>query len=507
MAIISSVGSLQSVTGAAAKTPALPVWGGGASGLTGWDYDPWTYITLYQTQPHIRKCVDFIARNVAQLGIHVFRRVSDTDRARLADHQLADWLNTPTPYVTRYRLIETLLQDLGIFFNAYWLKVRERGRIALQRLPPQEIQVAGGLVPSFYRWTRDTGEPWDIPASEVVAFNGFSPSTPLVGLSPIETLRRILAEDLAATEHRAAVWRNAARIEGVVERPLAAKAWSPEQVDSFRGQWQTKFGGAAGVGAVPVLQEGMTFKPIAFSARQTEYSNVRKLTGEECAAAYHIPLPMVGFLDHATFSNITEQHKNLYQDTLGPWCEWLVQELERQLLPECEDTDRVYVEFNIAAKLQGSFEEQAQALQTLVGRPIMTANEGRARLNLPALTEPGANQLIRPLNTAPETAAPPDDLAVDEPAITAAITETWKRQAAVLGKVDDAQRAAAFDNDRWTRELAADLAPIYRRAGCSELIAQQRARRLAFIVNDDTRMLLGAGIAAFDADRKADYVP
>ena len=42
-----------------------------------------TYAQLYTQQPNVRVCVDFLARNIAQLGLHVFRRVSDTDRERL----------------------------------------------------------------------------------------------------------------------------------------------------------------------------------------------------------------------------------------------------------------------------------------------------------------------------------------------------------------------------------------------------------------------------------------
>jgi sulfate transport system permease protein len=46
------------------------------------------------------------------------------------------------------------------------------------------------------------------------------------------------------------------------------------------------------------------------------------------------------------------------QGWLGPWLAMIEQEIELQLLTEFTDTQGVYVEFNIAEKLQGSFEEQ-----------------------------------------------------------------------------------------------------------------------------------------------------
>ena len=33
-----------------------------------------SYGRLYATQPSVRICVDFLARNVAQLGLHLYRR-------------------------------------------------------------------------------------------------------------------------------------------------------------------------------------------------------------------------------------------------------------------------------------------------------------------------------------------------------------------------------------------------------------------------------------------------
>ena len=67
------------------------------------------YGAMYETQPNVRTVIDFIARNIAQLGIHAYRRVSDTDRERLIDHQVIGWLTTPNPQITQYRLIEALM--------------------------------------------------------------------------------------------------------------------------------------------------------------------------------------------------------------------------------------------------------------------------------------------------------------------------------------------------------------------------------------------------------------
>src|SRR3972149_5122408 len=107
------------------------------------------YSTLYRTQPNVRTCVDFLSRNIAQLGLHVFERVSETDRRRLRDHPLAVLLGKPNPWTTRYRLVESLMGDLGIYFNAYWLKIGGPQK-ALLRVPPSLVTSAGQLAPTGY---------------------------------------------------------------------------------------------------------------------------------------------------------------------------------------------------------------------------------------------------------------------------------------------------------------------------------------------------------------------
>lgn len=361
----------------------------------------WTYQQIYERQPNVRTVIDFLARNLAQLKFHVYRRVSDSDRQRLIDYPLARWLTRPNPLMTRYRLFETTIQDFCIYWCAYWLKVRTNTGVvsALVRLPPDTIEVDGWISPSRFYWTWPDGMTYTLLPQDLVYFSGYSPVNPILGISPLETLRRTLQEEAAATQYRQSFWENAARIEGIIERPATAEKWTNEKRTRFRELWEHQFSGVRNAGRMAVLEEGMTWKNTSYSARDAEYISAKKLTREEVAAQYHVPLTMVGILEHATFTNIIEQRKQLYGDTLAPWCAMLEEEIMRQLLPECPDWEDVYVEANIAEKLKGQFEEQAASIQTLTGRPVMTPNEARARLNLPSIKDdPTADELARPLN-------------------------------------------------------------------------------------------------------------
>ncbi|WP_204519787.1 phage portal protein [Actinomyces procaprae] len=461
--------------------------------------DDWRvdYEDIWRTQDAVRTVVDFLARSIASLSPHVFERVSDTDRVRVTDHSLARLLSAPNPRTTRYRLLNDLVHDIAIFDTAYWLKIRIGDAFGLVRVPPRMVTPRGGswISPEYYELRGDRGSR-KVPPDQLVHFRGYSPDGDLTGTPPMEALRQALAEGFEAGRMRSQVLRNGARASGYLQRPKDAARWSEEAREKFARSWASQYTGAnaSSGGGTPILEDGMTFVKVAQTADELQYVEVRKLTREEVAAAFHVPAPMVGILDHATFSNIREQHKQLYQDTLGPWLDMIEQEIALQLIPDVEPTRRLYVEFDIQAKLRGSLDEEAQSLYQAAGGPYMTRNEVRARRNLPAL--PGGDELITPLSvtttggdaaptTTGDTASedPPDDdgdeeaksapLSVKAGARRAAptaeqirqardsaeqtLTRFFRRQRDSVLSVLGAKAADWWDSRRWDKELSDDL--------------------------------------------------
>jgi HK97 family phage portal protein len=360
------------------------------------------YDQIWRTQPAVRRAVTFLARNIAQLGVHMYERRGDADRSKLTDHPLAALLNQPNGHTTLYRFLNTLVHDFAIYDVAYWWKLKGPEGVQarqLEHLPPQLMTPKGSnwLTPEFFefRGQRDTQL---IPAEQVLYFRGYGGISD-TGTSPLESLRQVLREEWTAGEMREQIMSNGARISGYLERPTDAPEWSDAARERFRSGWKAQYTGSGpGAGGTPILEDGMTFKPAAQTAKELQYIEGRKLTDEEVCRSYFIPPPMIGILDNATFSNITEQHKMLYQDCLGPWLKMIEQEIGLQLIPEFEPVNptRFYVEFNLREKLTGSFEERQAAIQSAVGGPTMTTNEARALDNRPPVE--GGDDLIRPLN-------------------------------------------------------------------------------------------------------------
>lgn len=392
-----------------------PYWGGVDAGyLPGtqrWTDGSWSEVMeytpshLWRTQPYLRTVVDFLARNVAQLALQVFTRGPDNDRSRLRDGPMAEIVRMPNSNRTFYELIVALVSDLALYDNAYWMPTQDaNGDWRILPLPADWVTpyTDDPLAVQRYYVRKPNGETVELAADKVLHFHGWDPCALTTGSSPVGTLKLILAEQMEAMSYRQQIWRRGGRVGAVLERPVDAPAWNEDASKQFRADWQSTWTGRDGpkAGGTPILEDGMKLTRIGFSAHEDQFVEAAKLNLQTVASVYHVNPVMVGLLDNANYSNVREFRRMLYGDTLGPILAALEARINTFLLPWIGESPDTYVEFNIAEKLQGSFEEQASVMSTMVGRPIMTANEGRSRFNLPAIDDPetGADELITPLN-------------------------------------------------------------------------------------------------------------
>ncbi|EYT84003.1 phage portal protein [Streptomyces sp. Tu 6176] len=373
---------------------------------------------VWETQPSVRKVVDYIARQLCTIPWHVYERVSDTDRRRVTDHPLAQLLGQPAPHRSPARLWHATLVDWLIY-----------DRWCQQLLPSADTASGYELrrkpARRFHILADDDDEPDALhlmsshgPA-EVVTLpapylydHGYA-TVGADGTSPMLTLRHILAEQAEAVEWRRSVWRSGARVPAVIERPAEAPAWSKTAKERFQAAFNAFMGRGAQAGGTPILEDGMKLVTVeAFKPVDTQDIEGRRLTDAEVASAYHIAPELVGARE-GTFSNIDAFRQMLFTISLGPYVTQWQDVLNSMLVPLVAPGTNLYVEANLEAKLRGSFTEQAALLQTAVGAPYMLRSEARAVQNLPHVD--GTDELVTPLNVIVGGLASPRDTAPDAP--------------------------------------------------------------------------------------------
>jgi len=473
---------------------------------------------LWRTQPYLRTLVTFLARNVAQLGLQSFQRVSDTDRRRLRDDPLPMLMQRPNPSQTTYELIFNLVADLALWDEAIWLVRPDTAAPSqwnITPISPSWVNRRGGgdvFSPAWIEFmVPGIGLPVQIPTEDLLWFHGWNPGRPSSSSSPVEALKQILAEQISAQQYRQQVWARGGRVGGFLTRPAGAK-WDPKTRDRFQRQWRERYAGNDGqqAGGTPILEDGMTYQRVGFSAHEDEFIDNAKLSFATVASVFHVNPTMVGLLDNANFSNVREFRKMLYGDTLGSTISMIEDRINTFLVPKISKTTDAYVEFNIAEKLRGNFEEQALAISSATGRPWMTADEARALNNMRSLGGDSA-ELVTPLNVLVGGQASAHDSGSQNvvadpvapkaflPAVKAGpvlakstdardewrgkaeevLTRFFKRQQqVVLTRLGAKAGPDWWDEDRWNTELAKDLYSLAVTAATQ--IGRKQAETLGF---------------------------
>lgn len=361
-------------------------------------------LNLWKTQPALRKVVTFAARQIGAIPWHAYLRVSNNDRVRVETSPAELKMRRPSKFVSGFKLWHDIAVDKMVFDLFCVLNINGD----LVRIPPRLLELKAdflGQVLQIILHTPAGEDDIDLTDAPMAISWGWHPNGG-GGVSPMYTLSQILEESRRSIEWRNTQWDNSPKINGILKRPADAPRWGDGQRDRFLQSWRNWRDTPRGSGT-PLLEDGMDYEVLQdVVPKDSNVTEGRMLTDAEVASAFHIPPELVG-ARAGNFSNIGAFRQMLFGPTLGPLYTELFQAVNAGLVPSIDQTPGLYVEQDREAAINGSFLEQAQLLSTLIGGPVMTRAEGRAKLNLPFID--GTDELIVPLNVTEGGQASPQD--------------------------------------------------------------------------------------------------
>ena len=176
--------------------PVHSTWGKGLSvvdaGVPLLNYSPLPTdpLTIWKTQPAVRKVVGFAARQFATIPWHAYQQVDDTDRRRKRKSSAENIMRNPMPMVTGYMFWEQLITDRLLYDNCLAILAGD----VLVRVPPRLIRVKSDQlgVPREI-WMAAPGDMDDINLTDAPKISTWGwHSDRAGGVSPMHTLAAIL---------------------------------------------------------------------------------------------------------------------------------------------------------------------------------------------------------------------------------------------------------------------------------------------------------------------------
>lgn len=365
--------------------------------------------------PMVQACVTLISESMAQLPLELFRRVgNDGGREPARDHPLYNILKyAPNPWQTPFERMESAQNSAGLRGNAYnYIDRTKRGEISgLYPVDVDKVTVLkGGDLRPYYRI--GSGEPLSQEHIHHVRWASFDN---YVGLSPIMVHANDIGHLQALRDYAAKSFRHGSALSGVLERPKdAPRIESQAAVDRITDGWKERFSRSMNPGAVALLQEGMTFKPLTLSNVDLELIQALNLGGADIARIYKTPLPMVGSVESIKYDNVENLQIQFVVYCLMSWIRRHEQAMQRDLLGTKERAE-FFIEFNVGGLLRGNITARYAAYA--VGRQWgwLSINDIRRLENQPPV--PGGDVYLQPLNMIDATKPLPNPGSADPKAV------------------------------------------------------------------------------------------
>lgn len=445
------------------------------------------YAEMYRRQLMVYTVCRKIGISVARLDLKVGQpSASGVDDA--SDSDYARLLASPNPRMSARAFWLWMATTKEIYGESMAVKLRDRkGRVrelhpmhpantVVRRTDEDEIEYI------FTSGVRNTTLMPPVPEADVVHFKTYNPDNLMRGMSQLEPLRRTLANEDAIRRANSAWWNNGARPSMVLT--MSGKL-SKEAAERLKANWNGAHAGAGKMGGTAILEEGMDAKPIQLTAEEMQYIESRKLDREEVCMAADIPPPVIHILDKATFSNITEQMRSMYRDTMAPRLGEFESDLDLQLAPDFDSA--LKARFDLDGVLRGDFETRAEAVSKLVTNGIMKPAEARPMFSLgkagPEADQLYANQATQPLGTPVAGSLPPAGAPGALPPAKAPLAIEGPRPDAVraerslMGRVGGVKSATAGDRQQLVDEHGRQLRKLFEAQRADALA---RAARKAF---------------------------
>jgi len=338
------------------------------------------------TRPVARSVVkDFETRR----GLQKFMTGAVDGIEEITEHPLLDLIHNVNPWSNFSDLIELTSMFMDMTGSAYWYLIKNGLKIPKQIwcIPAQFVTpIPGKTLDDYitgYKFKRGSNEVI-LPVEDIIPFHFPNPKNEMVGLSVVNGVAEAVYNNSQMNIYEAALFENKASIDGIFESD--ATIMQP-QVDRAREDFNTKFTGMSNAGKRPILPPGMKFTPTAQTRQELAYVEGRRLTMQEIAAGFNVPIAM--FDPSANRANVEAAAWHHAKFGVQPRCRKIEEHCNERLVPMFGPN--LLLAFDNPVPDDNRYLLEARTKQT--GVPFLTIDESRAEVGKDPLDIKGVSDV------------------------------------------------------------------------------------------------------------------
>ena len=367
-------------------------------------------------------CARVIAEGLAQVPCRLMKEDAKGSLVEARDNPLF-WLlkHKPNDWQTSFELREQMGLHLAFDHNAFVFINRVRGEIKeLYAFQPGNVVVAQNDDMELTYKVKVDGREQTIPAADMwhvrgPSWNGFR------GNDAIKLAAKTIGLAQATERYGTKLFENGARPGGILTTKAGAQPLNPEQRKEIMTLWQAQNRGVDNAHKTVMLPFDLDFTTVSGSANEAQWIENRKFLIKEICRFFRVLPIMVMQTGATSYASVEQLFLAHLTHTLMPWYERFEQSAENSLLSREELEAGYAIKLNATALLRGSTAERTAYYNTMVTLGIMSANDVRAKEDLPLSDNPEADKLRGAANlfgnqpaTAPQGATTQDISQTDE---------------------------------------------------------------------------------------------
>lgn len=327
-------------------------------------------------------CIKVLADSVSKLPVKIYQKQDNVKR--VTDHYLEYLLKLrPNPYMSASDFWKCVETQRNIFGNSYVaLDFNAKGQVkGLYPLDSSKMEIYiddVGLLSSdnsiWYVYTDNLGNRIKFLSDEILHFKGLT-TNGIFGVSVIDELRHLVENGKSTEVYLNNFFKNGLQTKGLIQY---VGDLNSDAEKLFIEKFEQMSSGLDNAHRVALLPLGYKFEPMSQKLVDAQFIETSQLTIRQIAASFGVKMHQLNDLDRSTYSNITEQNREFYIDTLHPILNMYELEMNYKLFVMNEFKEGLYSKFNVDTLLRGDIKTRYESYAQAIQNGFKTPNEIRA---------------------------------------------------------------------------------------------------------------------------------
>lgn len=341
----------------------------------------------------VTACLQVLSVSFSEAELIVKQLDNDGVENTIPTHPLSVLMRRPNPFMSGDIVQQYLMTALHVSGDAYLLKQKNNAGqlVALYPLMPEQVNPKGNdetLITHYEYQNVAKNQKISVMPEDMVHIRlGLNSNNHRKGFAPLTTVLREIYGDESAGQMATALVANSG-VPNVLITPKDDYGPTPEEAEQIAKTYRQKTGGK-NRGMPLVLSGAMNVEKLAFSPKELDIGQLRRIPEERISAVLGVPAILAGLgagLERATYSNAKELREFFTENKLIPLWKQIGEELTQQiLLADYTDNPNEYAvyDFSNVRALQQDTDALYERLNIGVQGGWITVAEAREAVGLP----------------------------------------------------------------------------------------------------------------------------